>query len=237
MLVDIHHHLLYSVDDGPQTIYETHKLLLRAQAEGVSHIIATPNAFPGEAPFPAGKCQEGFLHVQALCRQEGIPIQVYPGAEIFYTESTLRALKEGQIPTLAGTKYVLVEFLPDAKFTLLCDAARRLGSVGYLPIYAHVERYRCLRKLRNLELLHDEYQVLTQINAHTVLRKCSYFEDRWMRGAIESGWIDIAASDAHNSDTRSCRLGQCFRELGRRFGDESAQRMCIQTPGKILGLT
>lgn len=236
MLIDIHHHLLHGVDDGAQTLEETRQMLLRAQAQGVTHIVATPHACPGEARFPEERCRAHLAQTQEMCRQEGIPIEVCLGAEILYTEATADALCEGRIPTLAGTRYVLVEFIPDAPFEQLCGAARRLGSRGFQPIFAHAERYRCLGKLKNLEYLHDEYGVLMQVNAHTVLGKRGFFLDRWFRRAMEAGWIDIAASDAHGLDRRSCRLGECKMELERCFGEDAAQRLCIKNPSRILEL-
>lgn len=234
MLVDIHHHLLYGVDDGPRTANDMVQLLARARAQGVSHIIATPHAFPGEKEFPMERCYRHLALAQEICRSNGVDIHIHLGAEIFYSEAALHVLNDGRIPTLAGSNYVLVEFSPDVKFDELCHAARKLGSVGYQPVFAHVERYRCLRKLKHLEQLHEEYQVLCQINAQTVLRKRGFFEERWMRGAIESGLIDVAASDAHNVDGRSCRLGECYRELRRSFGVETAKRLCVENPGSIL---
>lgn len=234
MLVDIHHHLLYGVDDGARTAQDMHRMLVKAQAQGVTHIIATPHAFHGEKEFPMERCRRHLAMAQEICQENGISIDIHQGAEIFYSESALRLLNEGQIPTLAGSDYVLVEFAPDVKFDVLCHAARQLGSVGYQPVFAHVERYRCLRKIKHLERLHEEYQVLCQINAQTVLCKRGFFEERWLRSAIESGLIDIAASDAHNVDGRSCRLGECYRELQECFGVETAKRLCVETPGSIL---
>lgn len=234
MLVDIHHHLLYGVDDGARTARDMLCMLTNAQAQGISHIIATPHAIPGEKEFPMERCRRHLAMVQEMCRENGFLMDIHLGAEIFYSESALRLLAEGRIPTLAGTKYVLVEFAPDVKFDELCQAARRLGNMGYQSIFAHVERYRCLRRMKHLEQLHEEYQVLCQTNAHTVLRKQGFFERRWLRSAIESGLIDMAASDAHNVNGRRCRLGECYRELQDSFGEDIAQRLCVENPGSIL---
>ena len=36
MFVDIHHHLIYGVDDGAQTWEDTQKMILRAVDEGIT---------------------------------------------------------------------------------------------------------------------------------------------------------------------------------------------------------
>ena len=37
MFVDIHHHLIYGVDDGAQTWEDTQKMILRAVDEGITN--------------------------------------------------------------------------------------------------------------------------------------------------------------------------------------------------------
>jgi tyrosine-protein phosphatase YwqE len=50
-LIDIHHHVLYGLDDGPPKKADMEKMLDTAWREGVRVIIATPHVSPGIAPF------------------------------------------------------------------------------------------------------------------------------------------------------------------------------------------
>ena len=52
MFVDIHHHLIYGVDDGAQTWEDTQKMILRAVDESITDIVCTSHATPGITPFP-----------------------------------------------------------------------------------------------------------------------------------------------------------------------------------------
>lgn len=209
-------------------------MLLVAQREGISQIIATPHALPGREAFPLSTYYERLQTARDWCVQKGIQIELYSGSEIMYTDDTVRLLRENRIPTMAETQYVLVEFLPDATYDRLCSAARALGGAGYLPIFAHVERYRCLRRTGHVRELYEEYQVIMQMNARTVLHKQGFLMDRWIRKVIEEGWIDIIASDAHNTKSRRCCMRSAYQALERDYGMEEAQRLCVDNPKMIL---
>lgn len=53
--VDIHHHLLYGMDDGPKGIEEMEAMIEAAYSDGIRIIIATPHASPGVHPFDMSK--------------------------------------------------------------------------------------------------------------------------------------------------------------------------------------
>ena len=50
-IVDIHHHLVYGLDDGSQSMEQTIQMLELAYRNGVDCIVATPHAEPGRKPF------------------------------------------------------------------------------------------------------------------------------------------------------------------------------------------
>lgn len=235
MLIDMHHHLIYGLDDGAQTFEETQKMLRAAHQQGVTHIITTPHGTPGREPFRLMEYLDRIEETKAWIRQEGLDIRIYPGCEIFYTEDTVRMLNEARIPTLAGTHYVLCEFGVEAPYEYLAGAARKLGVAGYHVIFAHVERYRCLRKFRNLLELHEDYEVLMQVNARTFLEPDGFMTRHWLRKAMDRELIDLAASDAHGVRSRNCRLGDCRKLLSHEYGRDTADLLCEDIPRRILG--
>lgn len=234
MFVDIHHHLIYGLDDGPKTAEQTHDMLRAAHEDGITHIVATPHATPGRDAFPITTYLSRVEEARSWCQEVNLPINIYTGAEILYTQDTPRLLCQGQIPTLAQTRSVLVEFLPRAPYEQLRGAARTLGNAGYDVIFAHVERYACLRKMARMEELRDEYRIGMQMNASTVCEKQGFFEDRWIRKVIGAQMIDFVATDAHNTGTRRCSMKKCFDALKRQFGEVTARRLCIDNPMEII---
>ena len=101
---------------------------------------------------------------------------------------------------------------------------------GYNVLFAHVERYRCLRNLKRMAELHDTYDVTMQMNASTVLEKKRFWEKGRFRKIITSGWIDMIATDAHNTTTRRCCMAECYEALKQEYGRETAEELCVEGP-------
>lgn len=231
--VDIHHHLIYGLDDGAQTWEQTQQMLTQAWENGIRRIIATPHAEPGMKPFPMRELMERIRQAREWCIQQGMQLEILPGCEIFYTPQTVRMLRDGLIPTLAESEFVLVEFLPTAPYRELQSAAKALTAAGYMPVFAHIERYRCLRWPGRVRKLKQDFSVCMQMNADTICRKHSFFSQRWVNAVIQKGYVDFAATDSHNVTSRACRMRACYRELQQRFGEETADRLCIVNPAEI----
>ena len=220
MFVDIHHHLIYGVDDGAQTWEDTQKMILRAVDEGITDIVCTSHATPGITPFPTEKYLAHFAQAQQWCSENQLPITLHTGCEILYTDASPHLLKEGHYPSLAETWTVLVEFSGDVPYSRMCEAARLFGNAGFTVIFAHVERFDPMRNFKHVRELREEYGVYMQMNANTVLMKKGFFADRWTRKMLDEGYIDCIATDAHNTTSRPCRM----RELSLIHISEPTRR-------------
>lgn len=236
MFADLHHHLIYGIDDGAQTAEDMRQMLRRLCDNNVSAVAATSHAEPGRQPFPLERYRRHLKEAQEWCDQESLPLRIFEGAEIFYTESTVRLLDAGQIPTIAGQHTVLVEFSPDVPYDCIHKAVRLLGNAGYRVIIAHAERYRCLRKIAHIEELRGDLGALIQINARTIIEPHGFLTKRWLRKMMEAGYCDLAATDAHNVSSRPCMMQRCYDTLTSEWGEETARRLCISTPQQLLGI-
>lgn len=234
--VDIHHHLIYGVDDGPRTFEDMQQMILRAVSQQVTDIVCTSHATPGGHAFPSEVYLQHLQHARDWIAQEGLPLRLYAGCEVLYTDSSARLLREGQFPSLADSWNVLVEFTPDTDFRRLCDAARLIGNAGFNVIYAHVERYPALRNMAHVRQLREEYGVYMQMNANTVINRKGFFFDRWVRHMLDEGHIDCVATDAHNVTSRPCNMKLCYEMLKARYGEEAALDMCGGFQRELLGL-
>lgn len=224
--VDLHHHLIYGVDDGAQTLEDMQKMILRAAQEGVQELVCTSHANPGHRPFPMAEYLDHMAEAEAFIQQRGLDLRLHRGCEILYNESSARLVREGRIPPLAGSDVVLVEFTPDMTCRQMAEAAASFGMAGYGVIFAHVERYDALRSLKNVRTLREECGVYMQMNANTVISKKGFFTERWVRHMLGEGYIDCVATDAHNLSSRTCNMRLCYEMLEGRYGKELADELC-----------
>nr|MBR4280650.1 hypothetical protein [Clostridia bacterium] len=224
--VDLHHHLVYGVDDGAGSLENMQQMILRAAEQGVTDIVCTSHVTPGYEPFPREKYAAHFAQAEAFIQEQDIDLRIHQGCEVLYTDAAARLVREGHYPTLAGSNMVLVEFAPDATFRELLSAATSFGMAGYSVLFAHVERYDALRNMKNVRKLRDEFSVYMQMNANTVINPRGFFHRRWVKKLLSSGCIDCVATDAHNLSSRPCQMRRCYDVLTEQYGAELAEELC-----------
>lgn len=234
MFIDIHHHLIYGVDDGAETFEGTQKMIRQAVENQVHAIITTPHIIPGQEPFDFDVYKAHLEETRAYLRAENIDLTLYTGSEVLYTPSTVYQLSEGRVPTLAGTRCLLVEFQPDEPFDDILKAGLAIADMGYIPVYAHVERYECLKKPDQVSRLRDESDGLVQVNANTLLRKHSFFRQRFIRRIFEDGLVDFVATDCHDLPGRDNHMAEAFDRLTVLCGIETAHALTHGNAEKLL---
>lgn len=233
--IDIHHHLLFGVDDGPSTMAEMAAMLDAAAREGTRVIIATPHARPGIHAFNREMCHERLRRAQAYCQEQAYALRVLEGAEVLFSSSTIHEFSIGRIPTLNGTDFVLVEWPVKTDAAHLSDDLRCLTNEGLIPVIAHAERLRCFWfHPERLVRLRSELEIRIQMNANTVLDPRNLWISRLMRRLLQDGAVDYIASDAHNLTLRRTRMREAYRRIADDYGVSNAKRMMILNQREIL---
>ncbi len=224
--VDCHHHLVYGIDDGPASRIMMSGMLQYAHTDGVRAIIATPHAIPGARPFKMDVYRTRLEEARALCAENGLDIALYTGCEIMYTDKALPMLLSGEIPTLAESDSVLIEFLPNVSYDAVVEAVLELSDEGFRPILAHVERYGCLMlHPKRAVALHEQHGARYQVNCQTVIDGAGFLRGRTIDRLLKEQMIDYIATDAHNVKTRPCRMGAAYHALIKRVDKAYADRL------------
>lgn len=221
---DIHSHFVYGMDDGAQTAQDMEAMLDAAVADGVGCLIATPHMTPGVHPFNEERFWRHLSEARAYCQIRGYSLRLYGGAEILYTPALEHYISRHDLPTLSNSQNVLLEFASTIPFAEITAAVDLLERNGYVPILAHVERYKALSGL-NIYRLKEQHSVLYQVNCSTVIDGEGLFKDMQLRRWFRDELIDYVASDSHNCRMRKTRMKSAFTILSKRFGVEYARRL------------
>jgi len=235
-LIDIHHHILYGVDDGPASFEETDRMLARAYEQNTRHIIATPH-YDGKTMPDQLLLTEQIEQLNAHCEKLYPGLVVHQGGELYYRPSAIEHVRTGRIPMMADSNYLLVEFslqiMPDA----FEQAIRQVTNEGIGVIVAHSERYDAVfGNIDRMAYFKDKYDILYQVNADTIIGKESFLFKRKLKKLIRHGMIDFIASDAHSTNRRSSHLKEAYTYLLNHEGQATADALCRDNAAQYLKL-
>ena len=233
--IDMHHHILYGLDDGPESKAEMEHMLEAAAQDGTGIMIATPHVFPGKKRFSMEDYERTLGEANAYCRRKALPLKVLGGAEMYFTDAAVRFLDEGKIPTMNGTRFVLTEWSTHEEAEEIIRGIGALCSAGYTPIIAHIERLRALRgKWALIEKLRDTYDLRIQMDCEAVPRGAGLFLPSFARDALKRGIVDYVASDAHDVNGRRSQMRQTYETIKRKWDAGLAERLMSGNAEELL---
>ena len=235
-MIDIHAHILPGLDDGAKDFETALVMLQTAQESGVTDIIATPHANQrSRYENYVSEELDGRLEIlKAAVRHADLSIRVHAGMEVFGTPHLPSLLREGKVMTLAGSRYLLVEFAFREDPYFMEHTLLSLCREGVVPIVAHPERYRTIQDMPEVLFNWVEAGIHLQINKGSIA-------GRFGRGAAETAHMmlahdlaDVIASDAHDTDRRTTDLSRVQEYLTANFSQRRAERLLEENPRRIL---
>ena len=98
--IDIHCHILPGVDDGSPNMETSLCMLKTALLEGTKGMILTPHHKPMHRNVSPRHIEEYTLDLMERAHAQGINVQLFPGNEIYYSDSTVRELPLPILPQI-----------------------------------------------------------------------------------------------------------------------------------------
>lgn len=233
MVIDTHCHIIPGIDDGAENMEEAMKMLQMAAGEKIDGIIATSHFEYGMSSELLEKRQRQFEELCSYAECSGISVKIYPGNEIFYSDSIIDSLLSGKAWTLNHTRYVLVEFPVYAEYSYIQSAVRRLQYAGYWPVLAHIERYEGLRKKEYVEALVDMGAYM-QVNSSAVTGKNGWNIRQYVKKLIRCDLIHFLGTDSHGTEHRKPEMQKCLDYISKKAGFMCCHRLSEENPEKII---
>lgn len=233
MIFDIHCHILPGVDDGAKTAGSTKRMLKMASEEGIDAIVATPHFTCGMDVEKVQEIKDLYVAVRKWWKQKEPSKELYLGNELMYSEGLVQALEEGIAMTMNDTRYVLVEFPVYVELTYVQKAIQRLQYAGYIPIIAHIERYKYLQDRKKIQELVD-MKVYIQVNVSSIIGSHGLMTQHRIMSYIKGGLVHFIATDAHGSKARPPEIKQCVQYLEKKLGAAKVHQILEENPAKML---
>lgn len=226
-MVDIHYHLLFGVDDGPQTIEASLELAEASIAEGVTHIVCTPHA-SDDFIFRPDVNQERLALLNERLRSR---ITLGLGCDFRLSYDNIEdALRNRTKYTINGQQYLLVEFPDYAISQFSAEALHEFMVNGIVPIITHPERNPHLVADADRMAAWLEDGCLVQVTAASLAGRLGKQAQATCDDLIKKNWVHFVASDAHSIKSRPPEMASAYKHLNRHFGQATADRLCWQNP-------
>ena len=231
-IFDIHSHLLPGVDDGANNLEVSLQMAKQAVANHVSKIIVTPHfSFKYQCLCDLMALKQVYCDFKEQVDINEIPLTIYFGLEILYSDELLDYLKDKKIKGINDTNYLLIEFEFDVSGEALISALAKIKAYGYNPILAHPERYFTIwNNFEILECLVFE-NIYFQCNAASLTGKFGSHAKKTMEIMLNYGYVSFIASDCHDLMVRNFDVFMIYHYVvdlyGEKYADELFYRNAI----------
>jgi protein-tyrosine phosphatase len=229
-MIDIHHHLLWGMDDGASNLETSVAMAKAAAADGISHVVCTPHA-NGTYAYDPPLIAEKIAELQRLLDREAIAVKLGRGCDFHMSYENIQDAKLNPAKySINGLGYLLVE-IPDYGISPgLTEIFYQLQLAGLTPILTHPERNATLQsdQPRMMEWLRGG--VLVQITAGSVVGRMGKRAERMAHDLLANRWVNFLATDAHNTTSRPPKMREAFEVVAKKYGPDYAYLLCVSNP-------
>jgi protein-tyrosine phosphatase len=232
--VDIHCHVLPGVDDGPATEDDSVALCRALADDGITTVCATPHQLGRYDRQNGGKVVTAALEaLRARLAREAMPLRLTGGADVRLDERIVPLLAAGEVLTLDGGPYLLLE-LPHETYIEPASLIRLLVSKGIRPIVTHPERHDTVRGRPELVGPWLRAGATLQLTAGSLIGSFGSRSEAAAWKWLAAGQASFVATDAHDVSRRPPCMTAAIEAIERRLGFEVARRVCVENPSRVL---
>ena len=232
-MIDIHHHCLPGVDDGPREIAESAQMCAMAADEGIDTIVVTPHVLRGRWPrLPIAELQS---RLDALRDAVGEKPRLLLGSEYFFAHDMIEVLRAGEsIVPLAGSRYVLLELPANSVPPLLEQPLYRAQLEGWIPVIAHPERNIVFQRHPEMLASLVTHGARVQVTATSLTGLFGRAARAAAEAFLRRRLVHFVATDAHDLARRPPQMRDARAALEHVVGADVARALLVDNPRAVV---
>jgi protein-tyrosine phosphatase len=226
-MVDLHCHILPSLDDGPATLEESLAMAESAIADGITHVVATPHS-NGAYFFDFARVRQLRDELQANI---GDRLKLATGCDFHLNPENLESLrKDASLYCINQRSYLLVEFNEISIPPVADQKLHEIQLAKLRPVITHPERNIILRTRPERLRRWVRQGCFVQVTGGALTGGFGPGAQTDALEWIAEGLVHFVASDAHNTRTRPLRLQPAYDVVVKQFGEEKAGALFRDNP-------
>ncbi|WP_084087410.1 tyrosine-protein phosphatase [Aerolutibacter daejeonensis] len=233
-MLDLHCHILPSIDDGATDLPMALAMARIAAADGITTIACTPHIYPGVYENTAAGIRAAIAAFQAELDGQGIAIRLVEGADVHLDPALVDGLRSGRIPTLAGSRYLLLEPPHHVAPPRFEEAVFELMAAGYVPVITHPERLTWVESHYDLFTRLSQRGAWMQITAGALTGRFGRRVKYWGERFVAEGHAMLLATDAHHPERRPPLLAEAREAAAALVGVEEAMHLVRTRPQGVV---
>ncbi|UOG92051.1 MAG: capsular biosynthesis protein [Candidatus Thiothrix sulfatifontis] len=234
-MIDLHSHILPGLCDGSKNLETSLAMARIAVADGTTHLACTPHIYPGIYHNSTSTIVPALHHLQAALDEAEIRLTLIAGADVHMVPEVMMGLHNGDIPTLHGSRYFLLEPSHHVPVPGFLEQIENFINAGYVPLITHPERLRWLDDHYQDFVAAAQQGAWIQITAGAISGKFGNKAKQWSERMLQEGIVHIIASDAHGTERRPPILSEGIAAAIDMTGDEAEiMRMVMERPQAVL---
>jgi protein-tyrosine phosphatase len=233
-MIDLHCHLLPGIDDGATDLDMALRMARMAVDDGITTLACTPHIYPGLFENDAAGIRAHIDTLRGHLAEAGIPLKLTWGADAHVSPDLLPRLKAGTVPSLADSRYFLLEPPHHVAPPQFDSYVFALIAAGYVPVITHPERLSWIEDHYPTFCALSDKGAWMQVTAGSLTGRFGKAARYWGERMLDEGRVDILATDAHHPERRPPLLAEGREAAAQWVGAEESIHLVETRPLGIL---
>lgn len=230
-MVDIHSHILPSIDDGSTSWEMTLEMCEIAVNDGITHMVASPHS---DDTYKYDRIAYQHLLEDLRARMAG-RLEFSLGCDFHMSFENITAVRrDPSLFCIGNSNYLLVEFSNFGISRQMLKTVEEFLDFGLFPIVTHPERNRMLQATPELVLDMANAGCVIQVTANSLTGFWGNSAKKMSEWLLKKNVVHVLATDAHDPKHRVPVLSKGRAAAAAIVGDEIASLLVNANPRAIV---